>query len=463
LGIDTAENSMHTITNTLASCRLLFLLAMAVQATASAECKNSKSCPDPNQPKELAQALTGYREAVVLGEFEEAEILAKRAVELSIAVNGRGSVHTANALTNLAFVQYKQQQFEPARLNLRAAIQTIEEGGDYLSADLIRPLHRLGQLELELGEVQSATESFQRAVHISHVHSGPQNTDQIESLEAIAGIYLDSGNIKEARDTQRRILGYRARADGADSEAHLPALEHYADWMHKLQLYNRERNTYHEILEIQERHHGPNDPRIIPTLIRMAFLLHDVSMSTLDDNSFRRMRSPDYYLGRAMKIAAGSSDSDLFAETALTIGDYYTMAQRFGRARSAYKDAWKQFSSGPSELARRNEEMESPKLLAAPRLPEYYDDQDPLHEPVTNDDFIRGTIVAKFDVTRTGETVRIRLIESQPPGLDKIEKRLVRNLRSLMYRPRMQDGATMDTQQLTYTYEFFYRDGAEQE
>ena len=454
---------MHSIANILVCSFLCLLFALDARDAASAECKDPNGCSEAEQLEKLAQALTGYREAVVLGELGEAEILAKRAVELSIVVNGHGSFDTANALTNLAFVQYSQEQYEPARLNLRAAIRTIQEAGDNLSVELIRPLHRLGQTELQLGEIDSATASFQRAVHISHVHSGPQNTGQIESLEAIAGIYFESDNIEDARDIQRRILAYRARADGTESEESLPALQHYANWMHKLRLYNRERNAYLEMLEIQEEHHGQNYPGLIPTLIRLAFSLHDNSLSLLDDNNAHGMRSPKHYLSRAMKIAENQSDWGLFAETALTVGDYYTMAQRFGRARSAYKDAWQQLSIAPPGLAKRSEEMESPKLLAVPRLPEYYEDQDPLYEPDVTDDFLRGTMVAEFDVTRTGESVRIKLIESQPPGLAKIERRLVRSLRSMMHRPRMQDGETIETQQLTYVYEFSYLEGDNQE
>ena len=438
----------------------LILLQLPVQNVASAECKDSTGCPEAAQLEELGQALNGYREAIVIGEFGEAEDLAKLVMELSIVLNGRDTVYSANALTNLAYVQYRREQFETSRLNLRAAIKTIEEIGGNLSADLIRPLHRLGQTELELGEVDSATELFQRAVHIGHVQNGPQNTEQIESLEAIAKIYLKSNNIKEARNIQQSILAYRGRADGPKSEEYLPALKHYADWMHKLQLYNRERNTYHKMLEIQKGHHGQDDPSLIPIMILLGISFHEVGLSLFDDNYVRlRVMGPDHYLNRAMKIAADhpQSDWELFAHTALAVGDYYTRVHYFKPARSAYKAAWQQLSIEPAGIAERWE-LESPKLLAIPPLPEYYEDENPLYEPGTTDDFLRGAVIAEFDVTKTGESVNIKLVESRPPGLTKIEQRLVRALRSVMHRPRMEDGSMIDTQQLIYEYEFSYRE-----
>ena len=464
---------MRSVTINHHSIFLILLLQLPVQNVASAECKESTGCPEATQFEEFGQAqnayrfgqaLNGYREAMVIGEFGEAENLAKLVMELSIVLNGRDTVYSANALTNLAYVQYRQEKFETSRLNLRAAIKTIEEVGGNLSADLIRPLHRLGQTELALGEVDSATELFQRAVHIGHVHNGPQNTEQIESLEAIAKIYLKSNNIKEARNIQKSILAYRARADGPESEEYLPALKHYADWMHKLQLYNRERNTYFKMLGIQESHHGQDNPSQIPIMILLAISFDEFGYSKYDDNYVRRVLSPDHYLRRAMKIAADHSQSDweLFAHTALTVGDYYTRVHRFGRARSAYNDAWQQLSIEPAGLAERSEEMESPKLLALRPLPEYYEDENPLYEPDTTDEFLRGAIIAEFDVTRTGESVNIKLVESKPPGLTKIEKRLVRALRSVMHRPRMENGSVIETRQLTFVYEFFYRESDNQ-
>jgi len=313
---------------------------------------------------------------MVIGEFGEAENLAKLVMELSIVLNGRDSVYSANALTNLAYVQYRQEKFETSRLNLRAAIKTIEEIGGNLSVDLIRPLHRLGQTELALGEVDSATELFQRAVHIGHVNNGPQNTEQIESLEAIAKIYLKSNNIKEARNIQQSILAYRGRADGPESEEYLPALKHYADWLHRLQLYNRERNTYAKMLRILESHHGQDDPSMIPILILLAISFDEIGFSKFDFDHARPMKWPHQYLNRAMKIAEDhpQSDWELFAHTALEVGDYYTRVHRYPSARFAYKDAWQQLSIEPAGLAERSEEMESPKLVQMRRLPEYYED-----------------------------------------------------------------------------------------
>ncbi len=443
---------------------LIVVLQLPVHNVAGAECEEKPGCPDAAQLEEFGQALDGYREALAIGELGEAEVLAKRVMELSIGLNGRDSVDSANALTNLAYVQYEQEQYETSRLNLLAAIITIEEIGGNLSADLLRPLHRLGQTQLALGEIDSATAQFQRAVHISHVHNGPQNTEQIELLEAIAEIHLNSGRVNAALDIQKSIFAFQARAVGPESEELLPALQHHADWMHKLQLYNRERNTYFKMLKIQESHHGRDDPSLIPTLIVIGASFHQIGYSRLDASNHGHWGGPDRYLGRAMDIAENQPPSNwgLRSRTSLKVGDYYTWAQNFRRARSAYNDAWEQLSIDPAGLAVRSEVLESPKLLGNRYLPEYYEDEIPLYEPDVTDNFVRGTITAEFDLTRSGRSINIKLVESQPAGLTKIEKRLVGAIKSVMHRPRMENGSTVDTRQLTYVYEFLYRESDSQ-
>ena len=455
---------MRSVTINHLSIFLILLLQLPVQNVASAECKESTGCPEAAQLEELGQALNGYREAIVTGEFGEAENLAKLVMERSIVLNGRDSVDSANALTNLAYVQYRQEQYETSKLNLLAAIITIEEIGGNLSADLIQPLHRLGETELALDEIDSATEKFQRAIHIGHVHNGPHNTEQIESLEAIAEIHLNSGRVRAALEIQNMIFAFQVRAVGPESEELLPALQHQADWMHKLQLYNRERNAYYKILKIKESHHGQDDRSLIPTLLVIGTTLHEVGFSRLDDRYLPRWGGPERYLGRAMKIAEKQPQSnwEIRANTALAVGDYYTMVKDFWPARSAYNDAWQQLSTDPVGLAVRSEQLGSPKLLGIRHLAEYYEDEFPLYEPGVTDNFLRGTITAEYGVSRSGKSINIKLLESRPPGLEKIEKRLVDGIKYMIHRPRMENGSVIETRQLTFVYEFFYRESDNQ-
>lgn len=430
-------------------------------AMAQADCDGVFGCANAAQAEELRQIFTAYTEAISIGEFEEADALAKRVMELSIVINGRNSIHSANALTNLALVQHKKEEYDTARINYLAAINTIEGIDGALSVDLIRPLHRLGETELAMGETERALDNFSRAVEIGHVNKGPQNVDQVESLEAIAELHVMSGNYNAALNIQQSIYAYQGRAFGHESQEFLPAMEHYAKWMHRLSLYNKERNTYLRMIKIQETHLGKEDPRLIPNLMTVGASFHQRGFLPNDDRNIARLAGagPDYYMRRAMRIATEHPDSDwrLRSTTAISVGDYYTRSHRFPRARAIYKDAWLTMSSDPEGLIVLQEVFESPVLLEDPQLPEFYENQYPLFEPESTEGFERGSITAQFDVTQSGKSVNVKLIESQPPGQTNIESLLVDVLKNVMHRPRMEDGESTDTRGLTFVYDYQYR------
>ena len=433
---------------------------LSIQNIALADSTTPSERPSAAQVEELKQRLNLYHEAMNSRQYAEADILAKRIMELSIIVNGRDSVNSANALTNLALVQHRQNQYVFAILNYQAAIQTIEQIDGILSADLIRPLQGLGHTEMEMENIDRARDVFERAVHISHVNDGPRNPEQIESLNAIAETYLLTGYVKGALDIQQNIYALSARANGPESASFIPALQQHAQWMRKLGLYNRERAAYRQILSLQNKHLGESDLNMIPTLLALGMSRYNFGNVPWDTLYIPRAAGPDYYLRRASRIAIVQPESNwkLAADTAIAVGDYYTVTRRSARARYAYIEAWHRMSADPEGLSTRREQLEWPKLLQSPHLPEYYEDQMPLFEPTNTDNFLRGTITAEFDVSFSGKPVNIRLIESQPPGLIEIERRLVLTLKNLMHRPRFEDGSRVVTRQVTYTYEFYYRD-----
>ncbi len=127
---------------------------------------------------------------------DEADIVAKRIVELAIRTKGRQSRVFANALTNLAIVQYRAGQFDSAQQNFQTAIETIEDNEDRLDERLVNPLKGLGAVQLASDRPDRASTTFKRAVHITHVNQGPHNRGQLELLESITEIYYRMGSMK---------------------------------------------------------------------------------------------------------------------------------------------------------------------------------------------------------------------------------------------------------------------------
>lgn len=161
---------------------------------------------------ELFRLFAMYDDARAAGEREEADTIGKQIVETSIRAYGVDSKHTAKALTNLATLQTSNEENEAAIKNFEAAIDILERAESRLSKDLIRPLKVMGAAQLQAGRPDHSRDSWNRAVHISHVNYGPHNYEQVEVLQDLARLYSRAGMSKEAGRIRMRIYYLRSRA-----------------------------------------------------------------------------------------------------------------------------------------------------------------------------------------------------------------------------------------------------------
>lgn len=161
--------------------------------------------------EELQRLFTLYMEARNSDMIEEAEVLAKQLVELSIHSYGYESRQTAHALTDLGELQTSNGDYHAAILNLASAIGIIERIDDRLSISLVSPLRALGEAHRLSGSVDLAINSWDRAVHVTHVNLGPHNYDQVETLIAISRVLVQEEKHKAANRMRRRIAHLAGR------------------------------------------------------------------------------------------------------------------------------------------------------------------------------------------------------------------------------------------------------------
>lgn len=410
--------------------------------------------------QQLAEDFALYKNLLTSGMTAEADVVAKRIVELSIRENGFESSDTAKALTNLAIVQHKNEDYETAQQNYMAAIGIIERVEDRLNSDLINPLRGLGAAQLAAGRPDLALESFGKAQHVSHVNEGPHNIDQVTIIESLAEIYIHIGEYEKAYDLQDRIYQIYARKYATDSDQIIPALYKRAEWQHRLRLYGRERDTYRRIVKIIEQNHGKDSLSLIKPLTGLArahLYVGDIDRDIYDNNS---LTSGEIYIKRAKRIAQESPDANWIVKerTYLSLADFYIFSDKAGKAKKVYQDVWDLLSEDESRLANRYKKLESVVMLQDVFLPKYHrkDDND---EPVGDEEqFEQGKITAKFVITTRGRGRDFEIIESYPPGITDMEKNVLREMRRLVYRPRLEDREVVETQNMIYTHEFLYRE-----
>ncbi len=410
---------------------------------------------------EIRRLFAIYKESLSSKNYLESDTLAKQIIELSIKVFGIESPESAKALTNLAIAQHGNEEYEAAEQNFRASIDIIESTSDRLNSALINPLQGLGATQLAIGRPDMAKATFKRAVHVSHVNDGPHNLGQLVVLESMAEIFLAVGEHQEALDIQERMFSIQARKLDPFSLELIPALQKQARWQHRLQMYDRERVTWRRIIDVFERHFGKKDLRLIPPLTSLGKSYLFVTPVEFDMRPEISVASGETYLRRANRIAENNPDSDwqILEQSLLALGDYYLLSGRANRASRSYKNLWTMLSEDEARLGNRREHLEKLNILQAIYPPKYYRSEEIDKEFPNEEDFETGTVSYGFTVNASGKVVNLKHIETQPPEFDDMSARVRRNLRRLVYRPRLEDGIMVKTPNMTFTHEFFYRPG----
>lgn len=410
----------------------------------------------------LSRLFTLYLDAVANKSFDEADALAKQVVELTISEYGLDSDQSAKALTNLAIAQHGSSDYDAAILNYEAAVGIIERIDDRLSQELINPLRGLGAAQLATGRPDLARDSFDRAVHISHVNDGPHNMEQIETLESLAETYLSVGEFEDAVDVQKRIYYLQARNVDTKSLDILPALRTRAAFQRRMQLYDQERFTWRRVISIIEDNNGKDSIDLIEPLTKLGNSYLYVGFSDAPYAQTASVSSGEIYLKRAVRVAEANPDAGwtVLTDAMLELGNYYMLSARPNRAERVYSEVWEILSDGsnPERLAARERKLGQIEILQDIQPPLLYGED--LGAPIVGrpPGYESGSVIYEYVVSTRGRPTDIRVIEADPEGLEDMYQSVARDVRRLMYRPRFENGEMIETGNVTYRHEFYYRE-----
>lgn len=109
-------------------------------------------------------------------------------------------------------------------------VRTIEsELGPY-DANLVEVLSDLGRFYLELGQFQSAAQSFERALNITRISDGLYSVGQLEVLGHLINAYKAAGEWDEADDKEHLALHLSTRIYEPGTQAYADAALAFGEW-----------------------------------------------------------------------------------------------------------------------------------------------------------------------------------------------------------------------------------------
>ncbi len=411
---------------------------------------------DRTLDEQLAAEFERYRRLLGEDALDEADVSAKRIVEMVIRLHGPRSLETSKALNNLALVQSRNGQYDAAIQNFESAVEIIEDAEDRLNARLVNPLRGLGAAQLSSGRPDLARRTFDRATHITHVNEGPHNIEQVEILEALAQASLMMGETDGARAILDRIHSLNVRHFANDQLALIPSLMRRASWQHAARYYNDERATYRRAIRIIEDKLGKTDPQLILPLQKLGRSFYYLDMTQTETSQRQMVTSGETYFKRALRIAEQAPELHWreVADAKLALAENYTYVQSQNRARRLYRELWTFLSADEERLAYRAENLERPVPLFEDDLPRYaFGGAD---ANTATDDLPTGTIRVDYVVSPRGRVRNIRT-EAFPPEFTDMQRMVHREIRRRVYRPQITENGPQQSDNLVFEHRFFYR------
>lgn len=376
--------------------------------------------------------------------IEDAMRAAFRVAELTRNRYGAKSLELATPLINLAVMQSQTGDLPAAEQNYRAAIEIIElrEGG--LSPRLINPLSGLGHAYNRAGLYEQAVETFERALRLNNIELGFTNFEQFGIQDGLTESYVGLQDYEEASFYQEAQLEIYQRKFGMESPEVAPAMYKLAEWYSRAGDIEQSALTYRSADRILREGEGESSVRRTDALLGLARLYERQGNGPAAASTLRK----------GIKVIDSNPEPDLLrrARLRVALGDLYTRESRSGSASEEYAAAWTDLSGAGNDdaLEVRDDYFELPVRLAGgpfPRMARNTRGQPP---SALRD----GYVEIRYSVDGDGRAQNVVVIEADPA--DVMDDSLIATYRRSMFRPRVDDGQPVTTDNLLSRHEFRY-------
>lgn len=373
----------------------------------------------------------------------------------------------------------------PPEVLLQQLWLTEGQVGAY-SKELVPGLQNLGASLFADGQYRDAIDTFGRAVHLLRVNEGLNTLSQAGMVEQIIEAHIEMGNFIAADDKQEYLFRVHSESLAPDDPAMVRAVEKYADWHRTAYLGQLDKYRFPRIVKLFDLYTTSSDAvedaagglsrGMLPYLegkLKTHYLLSiypgereeslqveagqraDLEMRDLTRLRFWRFEENNFTYGvrtiqtmRDILLQDEASSPEEIAEMTVRLGDWYLWHRRYALAIRTYEAAWSMMADDP-----RGEEWLQSNLAVPVELP-----TDVVFQPglmplrLYNEAQVR----ARFRVSRHGAAKDIEILSPSSESNQPAVTRGFKYLRDMRFRPRLEDGAVVATDDLERFYGIRY-------
>ena len=211
------------------------------------------------------------------GDFEHAEPLFKRALQISEKALAPEHSFVTGSLNNLAVVYEVRGEYAKTEPLFLRALEIREKSLGADDPQLANSLDNLAGLYSDTGEFEKAERLYRRALEIREKSLGPDHPHTGISVNNVAQFYLQIGDYVKAKPLLERALKIYEKALGPEHGLIVTALTNLASAHQKTGAYAEAEPLFQRSLQISEKVNGPEHPDTARALNNLAMLYRDMS------------------------------------------------------------------------------------------------------------------------------------------------------------------------------------------
>ena len=212
----------------------------------------------------------------MVAQYEQAEPLFKRALQIREQVLGSEHPDVAASLNNLALLYQAQGKYEQAEPLLKRALEIVEQAGGPEDLRVSKSLNNLASLYKVGQKYEQAESLLWRALRIDERSFGPEHPEVATDLNNLAELYRVQGRYEQAEVLCLRALAIREHVLGPKHPHTISSYNNLALIYHKQGKDQQAESLYLQILAIFEEVYGSTHPELALSLSNLALLYEDV-------------------------------------------------------------------------------------------------------------------------------------------------------------------------------------------
>ncbi|MEM6337196.1 MAG: tetratricopeptide repeat-containing protein kinase family protein, partial [Bacteroidota bacterium] len=206
------------------------------------------------------------------GDYDEAEGLYRRALELLRGVLGPDDPRVADAMNDLALLLYDNGATDEAEVLTRRALATREQAA-VPAQDVAESLNLLGLIVQAGGDEQAALAAYTRSLQLRRRTLGERHLKTAATMNNLALLHKEYGRLGEAEALMSQVLDIERAALGEAHPSVATSLNNYGRLLRSMGHLDEAERVYRDALAIRQEYFGSQHQAVATSLNNLAFLL----------------------------------------------------------------------------------------------------------------------------------------------------------------------------------------------